>query len=266
MAGENQCGAENKAVNETKLQVAVDAGVATVLMNRPEARNALSSDIVLELTKVLDRLEADDSVAVLVLGGTGRDFAAGADIREMVEMSVQHVAATDFSGCCARLGDFPKPVIAAVGGYALGGGCELVEMCDIVIAADNARFGHPEITLGTMSGAGGTQRLPRLVGRHVALDVLLTGRMLTASEAQMFGLVSRIVCEDKLMEEAGAVARRIAAFPAAVARLIKESVIHAESMTLPDGLAFERKLFHLTFAMPERRKLMESFVRKSKTA
>ena len=111
-------------MNETKLQVTIDAGVATVLMNRPEARNALSSDIVLELTKVLDRLEADDSVAVLVLGGTGRDFAAGADIREMVEMSVQHVAATDFSGCCDRLGDFPKPVIAAVGGYALGGGCE----------------------------------------------------------------------------------------------------------------------------------------------
>jgi enoyl-CoA hydratase/carnithine racemase len=253
-------------VNTTNLQLTIDAGIATVLINRPEARNALSADLVLELTTTLDRIQADDSVAVLVLSGAGRDFAAGADIREMVDMSIQQVAATEFSGCCARLGDFPKPVIAAVGGYALGGGCELVEMCDIVIAADTARFGHPEITLGTMSGAGGTQRLPRLIGRHVALDVLLTGRMLTASEAQMFGLVSRIVSEDKLMEEACAVARRIAAFPAAVARMIKDSVIHAESMTLPDGLAFERKLFHLTFSMPERRKLMKSFVTKSRLA
>ncbi|MGA0594981.1 enoyl-CoA hydratase-related protein [Enterovirga sp. CN4-39] len=241
------------------VKVSVRDGVATLVMSRPEARNALSSALVAEMTGALDDLDRDDTVRVVLVTGEGRDFAAGADVHEMICMNVQDAVAKDFAGCCTRLGEFRKPVVAAVAGYALGGGCELVEMCDVVIAAEDARFGHPEIALGTMSGAGGTQRLPRLVGRHVALDLLLTGRHLTAAEARMVGLVSRVVPREDLMKEAEAVARTIASFPPMAVRAIKEAVGRTESLPLQDGLALERRMFHLTFASDERRDRMEAF-------
>jgi enoyl-CoA hydratase len=240
----------------------VDDGVALVMLDRQEALNALSLELVRALEAALDQLDADPAVRALILAGAGRHFAAGADIREMLPMTAVDVLLADFSGCCHRLADARKPVVAAVDGYALGGGCELVEMCDVVIAAETARFGHPEVTVGTMPGAGGTQRLPRAIGKARAMDLLLTGRTLTAVEAERCGLVSRVVPPDRLLDEAKAVARRIASFSAPVVRMIKEAANFAFRLSLPDGLAFERRLFHLTFALDDRREGMAAFVEK----
>jgi enoyl-CoA hydratase len=218
------------------------------------------------LEACLTALDADPAVKAVVLTGAGANFAAGADLKEMLPMTAAQVMASDFTGCCHRLADLGKPVIAAVSGLVLGGGCELVEMCDLVIAADTARFGHPEITVGTMPGAGGTQRLPKAVGKHVAMDMLLTGRVLTAEEALGCGLVSRVVGAERLLDEALAVARQIASFSAPVARMIKEAVNRSFAMPLPEGLALERRLFHLTFALDDRKEGMAAFVGKRRPA
>ncbi|HEY0838188.1 MAG TPA: enoyl-CoA hydratase-related protein [Azospirillum sp.] len=244
------------------VSVSVDGAVAVVTLNRPKARNALNVALTDALAAALDRLEADAGVKAIVLTGAGEHFAAGADVKEMLPMTAHDVLTADFAGCCTRLAGVRTPVVAAVRGYALGGGCELVEMCDVVVAAESARFGHPEVGVGTMPGAGGTQRLPRSVGKHKAMDLLLTGRPMTAEEAERAGLVSRVVPDERLMEEALDVARRIASLSAPVVRLIKESVNHAFRGSLPDGLAFERRLFHLTFATEDRREGMAAFVEK----
>lgn len=249
-------------MNTDLVTVAVAEGVATVVLNRPEALNALSMPLVAALTSTLDRLESDPAAKVILLAGAGRHFAAGADIGEMLDMTVAEVAATDFAGCCTRLVGCAKPIIAAVQGAALGGGCELVEMCDVVIAAESARFGHPEITLATMPGAGGTQRLPRAMGKAKALDLLLTGRTMAATEAERAGLVSRVVADAALMDEALAVARRIAGFSAPVLRAVKQAVGAAFRTGLDDGLLLERSLFHLTFATADRREGMAAFLAK----
>src|SRR4249919_790398 len=222
--------------------------VGIVTLNRPQALNALNAALIAELGAALDDLEGDPAIAAIVLTGSEKVFAAGADIKEMAEKTYIEAYAQDFISGWERVARCRKPVIAAVAGYALGGGCEIAMMCDIVIAAENARFGQPEINLGTMPGVGGTQRLPRFVGKAKAMDLCLTGRMMDAAEAERAGLVSRIVPADKLMAEAVAVATRIAGLSQPTLMMVKESVNRAFETTLAEGVRFERRLFHATFA------------------
>jgi enoyl-CoA hydratase len=237
----------------------VSDGVGRITLARAEARNALSREMISAVAKGIDGFESNANVRVILLTG-GPLFCAGADIEEMKDMSLAEALAENFSGCCDRLGSCSKPVIAAVEGYALGGGCELVEMCDIVIAAEEARFGHPEITLGTLSGCGGTQRLARLVGRAKAMDLVLTGRIVTAPEAERMGLVSRVVPQGHALAEATAVAKAVASRPALAVRFAKEAVDSAVSVGLADGLRLERRLFQLSFATGELHEGMRKFL------
>src|ERR1044071_8147806 len=217
--------------------------VGIVTLDRPQALNALNADLIAELGAALDDLEADPAIAAIVLTGNEKAFAAGADIKEMAGRSYMQAYAEDFiTSGWERVAQCRKPVIAAVGGFALGGGCEVAMMCDIVIAAENARFGQPEINLGTMPGAGGTQRLPRFIGKAKAMDLCLTGRMMDAAEAERLGLVSRVVAADKLIEEALAVAERVAQLSQPIAMMVKESVNRAFETTLAEGVRFERRL------------------------
>jgi len=246
------------------LSVEIESRVATITLRRPKALNALCDGLVAELEAVLDALETDTAVGAVVLTGGEDVFAAGADLKEMVAKTFFDVVAADFSGCCHRLAAFGLPVVAAVAGYALGGGCELVEMCDIVIAADTAKFGHPEVTVGTMPGAGGTQRLPRVIGKHKAMDLLLTGRIMDAAEAERAGLVSRVVPRAELLATASAVARTVASHSRPVLKLLKEAVLGSQALPLPEGLAFERRLFQMTFGFEDRREGMEAFAQRRK--
>jgi enoyl-CoA hydratase len=232
------------------IELKVAEGVAQIALNRPDARNALSRALIVSLAKSLDELEASADVRAIILTG-GPPFCAGADITEMKDMTLTEALAGDFSGCCDRLAACAKPVIAAVEGYALGGGCELIEMCDIVVAAESARFGHPEIALGTLSGAGGTQRLARAIGRARAMDLILTGRQIEALEAERIGLISRVVPTGQAMGAALDIARQLAARPPFAIRLAKEAVDGAVSVGLQEGLRLERRSFHLSFATGE---------------
>ncbi|AJE22557.1 enoyl-CoA hydratase [Azotobacter chroococcum] len=237
--------------------------VALITLNRPQALNALSPALTAELSALLDALEADDGVAALVLTGSEKAFAAGADIKAMKDWSYMDVYKSDFiTASWERLASFRKPSIAAVAGYALGGGCELAMMCDFIIAADSARFGQPEITLGTIPGAGGTQRLTRFIGKAKAMDMVLTGRLMDAQEAERCGLVSRLVPADKLIEEALAAAGKIAQMSAPIAMMAKESVNRAFETGLAEGIRFERRLFHSTFATEDQKEGMAAFVEK----
>jgi enoyl-CoA hydratase len=236
--------------------------IAVVTLDRPEALNALSRALIAELDEALAALDADPAVKVLILTGAGRHFGAGADVKDMLAMTALEMVASDFSGSSRALAQVKKPVVAAVEGMAVGGACELVEMCDVVLASETARFGHPEITLAAMPGAGGTQRLSRLVGKHAAMELFLTGRLMTAEEAAHRGLVSRVIPPERLLDEAKEVAARIASFSAPVVRLIKEAVNHAFRGSLPDGLDFERRLFHLASAAEDRVEGMRAFVEK----
>lgn len=236
-----------------------DNGVAEVVINSPKSLNALSPKLIDALTDAVHRLDRDDTARVLLLTGAGRHFCAGADIDAMLDMPLSEAVRTAFTGCCHELARVTKPVVAAVNGYALGGGCELVEMCDIVIAADNAVFGHPEVKLGTMPGAGGSQRLPRVLGRHKALDLLMTGRTMDATEAERAGLVSRIVAAEDLLSEARAVAAELAALSQPVLKMIKASVNSTDETPLESGLALERGLFHRSLALADSREGMEAF-------
>ncbi|NHN76048.1 enoyl-CoA hydratase [Azotobacter chroococcum] len=237
--------------------------VALITLNRPQALNALSPQLTAELSALLDALEADDGVAALVLTGSEKAFAAGADIKAMKDWSYMEVYTSDFiTASWERLASFRKPSIAAVAGYALGGGCELAMMCDFIIAADSAKFGQPEITLGTIPGAGGTQRLTRFIGKAKAMDMVLTGRLMDAQEAERCGLVSRLVPADKLIEEALAAATKIAQMSAPIAMMAKESVNRAFETSLAEGIRFERRLFHSTFATEDQKEGMAAFVEK----
>ena len=241
--------------------------VGIVTLNRPQALNALNAALVAEIGRALDDLEGDDAIGAIVLTGNEKAFAAGADIKEMADKTYMQAYAEDFiTKGWERVAQCRKPVVAAVAGFALGGGCEVAMMCDIVIAADNARFGQPEINLGTMPGAGGTQRLPRFIGKAKAMDLCLTGRMMDAAEAERLGLVSRIVPADKLMEEAIGVAERIAQLSVPVAMMVKESVNRAFETTLAEGVRFERRLFHSTFASEDQKEGMAAFIAKRKPA
>lgn len=239
-----------------------DGGIAEVILNRPRARNALSRPLIAGLDATLHRLAGDGTVRVVILAGAGGHFAAGADLKDMASMTADEAVVEDFAGCSAALPHLPCPVVAAVEGVALGGGCELVEMADIVIAGRSARFGHPEVTAGTMPGAGGTQRLPRAVGPALALDLLLTGRSLTAGEALSAGLVSRVVEDGQALDTARTVARHLSALSAPVLRAVKAAVRRGQEVPLSQGLAEERRLFHRTFALDDRREGMAAFAEK----
>lgn len=241
--------------------------VGIVTLNRPKALNALSAGLVRDLGLALDAFEQDANVRAIVVTGNEKAFAAGADIKEMASQSFVDVYVGDFiTKGWERITVCRKPIIAAVAGYALGGGCELAMMCDFIIAADTARFGQPEITLGVIPGAGGTQRLTRAVGKAKAMDMVLTARNMDAAEAERSGLVSRVVAADKLMEEAIKAADRIAALSLPVVMMAKEAVNRSFETTLAEGVRFERRLFHATFALEDQKEGMAAFVEKRQPA
>jgi enoyl-CoA hydratase len=236
--------------------------VGLITFNRPKALNALNAALIDELNLALDAYEADDDVRAIVITGSERAFAAGADVNEMSEKSFIDVVRDDFIAPWERVTRCRKPVIAAVAGYALGGGCELAMMCDTIIAAETAKFGQPEITLGTMPGAGGTQRLTRAVGKAKAMEMILTGRMMDAEEAERAGLVSRVVAAEDVVDEAVKVAERIADMSMPAVAMAKEAVNRAFELGLAEGVRFERRLFQSTFATDDRKEGMSAFTEK----
>ncbi len=243
----------------------VKGRVGIVTLNRPKQMNALNAKLMQELGAALYAFDADDGIGCMIVTGSEKAFAAGADIVAMKDWSFIDVYKSNYiTRDWEHLRNIRKPVIAAAAGYALGGGNELAMMCDIVIAADNAQFGQPEVNLGILPGAGGTQRLPRAVGKAKAMDLCLTGRMMDAAEAERCGLVSRVVPRDKLMDEALAVADKIASCSTPVAMMIKESVNAGYEMPLAEGVRFERRLFHAAFALDDQKEGMAAFVEKRK--
>ena len=241
--------------------------VGVITLNRPKAMNALCEPLVDEMARALDDFEADADIGCIVITGSDKAFAAGADIKEMQSKSYMDAYLDDFITrnweCAAKC---RKPVIAAVAGYALGGGCELAMMCDFIIAADSAKFGQPEISLGVMPGAGGTQRLTRLVGKSKAMEMCLTGRMMDAQEAERAGLVSRVVPAAELMAETLKTAEKIATMSRPAAMMVKESIGRAYETMLGEGIRFERRLFHAAFATEDQKEGMAAFVEKRKPA
>ncbi len=239
--------------------------VGLITLNRPQALNALSVALIRDLGAALDALEDDDAIGAIVITGSDKAFAAGADIKEMASRTYMDVYLTDFiTKGWERVSTCRKPIVAAVAGYALGGGCEIAMMCDIIIAADTAKFGQPEITIGTIPGSGGTQRLTRAVGKAKAMEMCLTGRMMDAAEAERSGLVSRIVPAAELVDEALKVAGKIASMSRPAALMAKEAVNRAYETTLAEGVRFERRLFHSTFATEDQKEGMAAFIEKRK--
>jgi enoyl-CoA hydratase len=239
--------------------------VGVITLNRPKQMNALNAQVMQELAKALYAFDADEGVGCIVITGNEKAFAAGADIAAMKDYSYMDAYRSDYiTRDWEHIRRIRKPVLAAVAGYALGGGCELTMMCDLAIAADNAKFGQPEINLGIMPGSGGTQRLTRFTSKAIAMDVCLTARMMDAPEALRAGLVSRVVPLDKLMEEAMAVADKIAAYSLPVVMMIKESINRAYETTLSEGVLFERRVFHSMFALEDQKEGMAAFVEKRK--
>lgn len=252
-------------MNYKNILVEIHGRVGLIRLNRPHALNALCDALTQELTAALDGFEADANIGAIVVTGSDKAFAAGADIKEMTSRDYMDVYLNDFiTGTWERVTTCRKPVIAAVAGYALGGGCELAMMCDFIIAADNARFGQPEITIGTIPGAGGTQRLTRAVGKAKAMEMCLTGRTMDAQEAERAGLVTRVVPLANLIEDALATAAKIASFSLPVVMMAKESVNRSFELTLQEGVRFERRVFHSTFALEDRREGMAAFAEKRK--
>lgn len=238
--------------------------VGLVKLNRPEALNALNKQLLEELRDALAALEADDAIGVIVLTGSDKAFAAGADIKEMQPVSFVDAYINDMFAGNQHLDYVRKPVIAAVAGYALGGGCELAMMCDFIIAADNAKFGQPEITLGIMPGMGGSQRMTHYVGKSKAMEMCLTGRLMDADEAERSGLVSRIVPVASLLDDAMKTAQKIAGFSRPSVLMNKEAVNRAYEVSLHEGLRFERRLFHSLFALEDQKEGMSAFIEKRK--
>lgn len=239
--------------------------VGLITINRPKAMNALNDRVVDEISAALDEFEGSEEIGAMVITGSDKAFAAGADIGAMAQFSYMDAYKSEYiTRNWERVKTCRKPVIAAVAGYALGGGCELAMMCDIIIAADTARFGQPEVKLGVLPGAGGTQRLPRAVGKAKAMDMCLTARMMDATEAERAGLVSRVVPADTLIDEALAAATTIAGYSLPVVMMIKESVSRAFEGGLNEGLLFERRVFHSSFALEDQKEGMAAFVEKRK--
>ena len=249
------------------IRTEVRGRVGIIRLDRPKALNALCADLVRELGLALDAFEDDAGIGCMILTGSERAFAAGADIKEMKDKTYQDVFLQDFITVgWEKVSRVRKPIIAAVAGFALGGGCEMAMMCDFIIAADNAKFGQPEIMLGTIPGAGGTQRLPRFIGKSKAMDLVLTGRMMDAAEAERCGLVSRVVPLAQLMEDAIATAEKIAGMSLPATMVAKEAVNRAFETTLGEGIRFERRTFHATFAFHDRAEGMAAFADKRKAA
>jgi enoyl-CoA hydratase len=243
-------------------------GVGLITLNRPAVHNALSNALIQEIGDALDAMEHDKAIAVSIITGGEKVFAAGADIREMTELNFSEMFLADFpngrGAAWRRFASFRKPIIAAVAGFALGGGCELAMACDLIIAAETARFGQPEINLATMPGAGGTQRLTRIIGKSKAMEMCLTGRFMDAAEAERAGLVARVVPVEKLMEETWKIATKIASQSRPAVMMVKEAVNVAYETFLAEGLRFERRTFQSTFATEDRREGMAAFSEKRK--
>jgi enoyl-CoA hydratase len=236
--------------------------IGIIRLNRPQALNALNAALIGELKAAVDAFEKDAGVACLIVTGSDKAFAAGADIKEMADKSYMDAFMGDFAAGWDALARARKPTVAAVAGFALGGGCELAMMCDLVIAADNAKFGQPEIKLGVIPGIGGTQRLTRAVGKAKAMDLCLTGRMMDAAEAERSGLVARVVPLANLMDEAVKVAETIASMSLPVLMIAKESVNRSFETTLAEGIRFERRVFHSLFATADQKEGMAAFIAK----
>ena len=236
--------------------------VGIIRLNRPAALNALNAALIGELTAAIDAFEADAAIGCIVVTGSDKAFAAGADIKEMATKSFRDAFMNDFVADWDRIAHARKPVIAAVAGFALGGGCELAMQCDLIIAADNAKFGQPEIKLGVIPGIGGTQRLTRAVGKAKAMDLCLTGRMMDAAEAERSGLVARIVPLASLMDEALKVAETIASMSLPAVMVAKEAINRAFETTLGEGIRFERRVFHSLFATADQKEGMAAFIEK----
>ena len=237
-------------------------GVGTVTLNRPKALNALNSRLLGELDRALAAFDADPEIGCMLITGSERAFAAGADIAEMQGLGYPSTYLDDLFRVADRVAERRKPIVAAVAGFALGGGCELAMMCDIILAADTAKFGQPEIKLGVMPGIGGTQRLTRLVGRAKAMDLCLTGRMMDAAEAERSGLVSRVVPAADLLAEATRTAQAIAGMSTPIAMMTKEAINRAEETSLAEGIRFERRVFHAMFATADQKEGMAAFLAK----
>lgn len=236
--------------------------IATITLNRPDALNALNAQVMNEVTTAAADLDADPGIGAIIVTGSAKAFAAGADIKEMSELSFADVFAADYFGAWTKFAAVRTPTVAAVSGYALGGGCELAMMCDVLIAADTAKFGQPEIKLGVLPGMGGSQRLTRAIGKAKAMDLILTGRNMDATEAERSGLVSRVVPADELQREAQAVAATIAQMSLSAARMAKEAVNRAFESPLSEGLLYERRLFHSAFATDDQTEGMAAFIEK----
>ncbi|UGQ46975.1 enoyl-CoA hydratase [Massilia endophytica] len=246
-----------------ELIVEVHGKVALIRLNRPKSLNSLNDSMMNELGEAFARFDKDPQIGCIVLTGSEKAFAAGADIAAMADYTYQDTYRDNYiTRNWEHILKVRKPVIGAVAGYALGGGCELAMMCDFLIAADSAKFGQPEIKVGVTPGAGGTQRLPRAIGKSKAMDLLLTARTIDAAEAERIGLVSRVIPADKLMEEALAIATQIASMPLSVAMQIKDAVNRSFETTLTEGVNYERRLFHAAFGTPAQREGMHAFLEK----
>lgn len=236
--------------------------VGLITLNRPQALNALNAQIVSEINQALDQLERDPNIGCVVLTGSQKAFAAGADIKEMADLRYPQIYVDDLFSDADRIANRRKPIIAAVSGFALGGGCELAMMCDFILAADNAKFGQPEINLGVLPGMGGTQRLTRAVGKAKAMELCLTGRLMGAEEAERAGLVARVVPHAELLDEALKVAAVIASKSIPMTMMVKESVNRAFEVNLTEGVRFERRVFHAAFATEDQKEGMAAFIAK----
>lgn len=249
-------------IGSSYVTVSVDGAVGVLTLNRPDVLNALNRELMQELVVELERMDRDDAVKVLVITGNDKAFAAGADIREMADESAVSLLLKRQFDVWDRIGGITKPIIAAVSGYVLGGGCELMMNCDLVVASDTARFGQPEICIGVMPGAGGTQRLTRAVGHRKAMELLLTGDTMLAEEALRCGLINKVAPVELYLEEALKLAWRIANQPPLAVSLIKQAVRKAQDLSLAEGLDFERQCFHLLFASEDQKEGMLAFQEK----
>lgn len=250
--------------SEKLILVETEGHIGIVRLNRPKVLNALNPELMLQLAEQFEAFDRDDNIRVIVLAGSERAWAAGADIGDMAEQSMLSMYQRDQFATWDRIARIMKPIVAAVSGFALGGGCELMMMCDVIIASSTAVIGQPEINIGVMPGAGGTQRLTRAVGKAVAMDMILTGRNLTAKEALAAGLVSRVVPKEHWFSEAMKVAKDMAAKGPVALRLAKEAVLKAHELPLTEGVLHERKLFYMLFATEDQKEGMRAFVEKRK--
>lgn len=245
---------------------AVEDQIGIVTLNRPKVLNALNHELMDELVKALEEFDRDDNIRAIVLTGSERAFAAGADIKEMSDETTISIMSKDRFATWDRIRQIKKPIIAAVSGFALGGGCELVMNCDIIVASETAQFGQPEINIGVIPGAGGTQRLTRVVGKHKAMEIILTGRPVTAGEAHQMGLVNKVVPVELYLEEAKNMAREIAKKSPVAVKLAKEAILKAFEGTLSEGLQFERKNFYMLFSSEDQKEGMKAFLEKRKAS